>query len=266
MKRFLLCAALLLSTRAMAGADPQSAKYFVMVGGFWPDVNTTLRVDGNGGRIGTTVDLESDLGLADRDALFTAGAGMHIGDRHYLDLLYFNLARDANHPIDVDIDFGDQDYAAQLNLNTFFDTEVIRLSYGYALISNDRHRLLAQFGAHFTKVSVGMRLSSDREVSAEASSDVPLPVLGLDYSYSMTPRLRLDLRAQMFRLEFDDTDGALDNLTASVAYAFAPQVTAFAGYNYYSMNVDTADDHWNGSFDFSYQGPWIGFAVGFGSR
>jgi hypothetical protein len=266
MKTLLLCAVLLLpSAAAFADDDAQSSRFFVMVGGFWPDVNTTVRADGNGGRIGTTLDFESDLGLDDRDALFMGGAGMRIGERHYIDLLYFKLAREADHTIDTSIEFGDRVFDAQATLRTSFNTEVIRLSYGYAFISNDKHRLLGQIGAHYTRVSAGLSLRGDRSVSAEADSDVPLPVLGLVYDYSITPRVRLELRAQIFRLEFEGIDGALDNLTASVSYAFTPHISAMVGYNYYSMDVDAQADHWNGSFDFGYQGPWLGVVVGFGS-
>jgi hypothetical protein len=267
MKTFLLCAALLLqSVTALAEEDAQSNRFFLMVGGFWPDVNTTVRADGNGGRIGTSLDFESDLGLADRDALFMAGAGMRLGERHYIDLLYFKLARDADHTIDRTIEFGDRVFEAQATVSASFETEVIRLSYGYAFISNDKHLLLGQIGAHYTRVTAGLSLRGDRSVSGEADSDVPLPVLGLVYDYSITPKVRLELRAQIFRLEFEGIDGALDNLTASVSYAFTPRISAMVGYNYYSMDVDAQADRWNGSFDFDYHGPWLGVMVGFGSR
>ena len=107
MKAPLLATALLLPALAAADGESQSNKYFVMVGGFWPDVDTSVRIDGNGGRIGTQLDFESDLGLDDRDALFMAGAGMRIGERHYLDLLYFDLSRDSSHEIERTIEVGD---------------------------------------------------------------------------------------------------------------------------------------------------------------
>ncbi|HKE96311.1 MAG TPA: hypothetical protein VKB34_18520 [Povalibacter sp.] len=264
-KVMLLLVALCIGPAALAADDPMSHKYFVMVGGFWPDVDTTVRVDGNGGRIGTKLDFESDLGLDDRDALFTAGAGWRIAERHYLDLLYFKLARSGDHTIDIDINFRDQTFTRQSDLNSFFNTEVYRISYGYAFIQNDKHLLLGQVGAHWTKVSAGVRLEGNREVSGDASSSVPLPVFGLAYDYMITPKLRLDLRAQIFRLSFEGIDGSIDNLSASLAYGFTPSLGAFLGYNYYSIDVDADRDNWNGSFSFGYKGPWLGVMWGFGS-
>ncbi|HEY5809704.1 MAG TPA: hypothetical protein VIT67_17135 [Povalibacter sp.] len=261
----LVCAALLFSVAAAAADDPQTGRFWVMAGGFWPDVDTTVRVDGNGGRVGTQVDFESDLGLDERDALFIGGAGMRIGERHYLDLLYFKLARSGEHTIDIDIDFNDQTFSRQTTLNSFFDTEVIRFSYGYAFISNDKHVLTGQIGAHYTRISAGLRLAGNTaSVTEDASSDVPLPVLGLAYNYRITPAVRLDLRAQVFRLSVEDVDGALNNISASLQYAFTPRIAAFVGYNYYTLDLDSKSDHWNGSFDFGYKGPWLGVTAGFG--
>ncbi len=266
MKAPLLAAALLLPTLAFAEGEYQSNRFFVMLGGFWPDIDTSVRIDGNGGRIGTQLDFESDLGLSDRDTLFTAGAGMRIGERHYIDILYFDLSRSSAHEIERTIDVGDQTFTAQATLNTYFNTEVFRLSYGYAFVSSEKHLLLGQIGAHYTRVGAGLRLSNDRAVSAEADSDIPLPVLGLVYNYHITPKFSLNLRGQIFRLEFDDIDGALDNLSASLSYGFTEHFSVFGGFNYYSMDIDTEQDHWNGSFDFGYQGPWLGLTYGFGKR
>lgn len=265
MKRIAAIAALLLmSAAATADEDPMSSRFFVMLGGFWPDVNTTVRADGNGGRIGTRLDFESDLGLDDRDTLFTGGIGWRIAKRHFLDVLYFKLSRSGARTTDISFSFKDQDFSAQTTIDTYFDTEVFRISYGYSFIDSDRQRLLGQIGAHYTKVAAGIRRDAVGAIGEEASSDVPLPVLGLVYDYRFTPRFSVDLRAQIFRLNYEDIDGSLDNLSASLQYAFTPKVAVFAGYNYYSIDVDANRAHWRGSFDFGYKGPWAGVTVGFG--
>jgi hypothetical protein len=260
----LLIALLLLPIAALADGGDQSNKYFMMVGGFWPDVNTTARIDGNEGRIGTKLDFESDLGLQDREALFTIGAGMRIGERHYLDLLYFDLSREATHALERTISVGDETFTAHATVKNRFDTEVFRFSYGYAFISTEKQLLLGQVGAHYTRISAGVRLANDRQVSADADSNIPLPVLGIVYNYRITPSLSVNLRGQIFRLDIEGIDGSLDNLSASLSYGFTPQFSVFGGYNYYSMDVDARTDHWNGSFDFGYHGPWLGLNYGFG--
>jgi hypothetical protein len=264
MKKLLLIALLFgLAQSAFSADDPSRSRFSVMAGGFWPDVNTTARADGNGGRIGTKLDFESDLGLADRKAMFTGGLSFRAWDRHYFDFLYFNLSRSGRRTLDFDVNWQDQTFARQAQIDAIFDTEVLRFSYGYAFINSDRQRLLGQFGIHYTKVTAGLAGANvNRRV--EADTDVPLPVIGVAYDYAMTPKWGLSARAQIFRLEFEGIDGALDNLVASVQYSFNPRFALFFGYNYYSIDVDADKDHWNGSFEFNYYGPWAGIVVGFG--
>jgi hypothetical protein len=261
-----VCAALLIWGGAAAADDPLSSRVAVTLGGFWPDVDTTVQVHGDGGRIGTRLDFEGDLGLDDRDALPTVSIAWRIGRRHYLDVLYFELTRDGSHTIDRTISFENRTFEITSTLDSFFDTELVRLSYGYAFIDSERHLLLGQLGVHYTRVTAGLERRALADVRVEADTDVPLPVIGLVYDFRFTDRLRLDLRGQIFRLEFEGIDGALNNFSATLDYAFTPRWALFAGYNYYSIDVDADADDWNGAFDFTYRGPWAGLRIGFGNR
>lgn len=266
MKRIMLIGAAVFAIQpAFSADDPSDKRFSVAVGAFWPDVNTTVRLDGNGGRIGTELDFESDLGLDDRDTLFTGELAYRIGKRHHVDLLYFRLARDGEKTLDIDVSWGDREFFRQETIDSFFDTDIIRLSYGYAFIDNDRHRLMGQIGVHYTQVSAGLKRENVAEVRVEGKTDVPLPVIGLNYDYEFSDKVSLNLRAQIFRLEFDEYDGSLDNLSAALHYAFSPRWSAFVAYNYYKIDLDAEADRWNGSFEFGYHGPWLGVTAGFGS-
>jgi hypothetical protein len=268
MNKLLLIALMLGLSHAAWGAeseDPSRSRFSLMAGGFWPDVNTTARADGNAGRIGTKVDFESDLGLSDRKTMFTGGLGFRAWKRHYFDFLYFNLSRSGVKQIPLEINWKDQTFTRQAQLDSIFDTEVLRFSYGYAFIDNDRHRLLGQFGIHYTKVTAGLGADASNIRRIDADTNVPLPVIGLAYDYAFTPKWSLSTRAQIFRLEFEGINGSLDNLSANVQYSFNPRFAMFLGYNYYSIDVSAKKDAWHGSFEFDYYGPWLGLVAGFGS-
>jgi len=245
--------------------DPSRGRFSVMAGGFWPDVNTTARADGNGGRIGTKIDFESDLGLADRKTMFTGALSFHPWKRHYFDFLYFDLSRSNTQQIPIEINWQDQTFTRQLSLDTIFETKVVRFSYGYAFIDDGHQRLMGQFGIHYTEVTAGLGVSgTSRGRRAEASSDVPLPVIGLAYDYAFTPKWSMSARAQVFRLEYEGINGALNNLNLNAQYSFNQRFALFLGYNYYSIDVDANKPHWNGSFKFDYYGPWLGLVAAFG--
>lgn len=247
--------------------DPFDHRFSISAAGYWPNVSTTIRANGTGERalIGTSIDLESDLGLKDRDTLFTAGMIWNLARRHSLDLLYFDLARDGSKNIAHNINFRDQTFAVQTAIHSRFDTEVVRLSYGYAFIADERQRLTGQLGVHYTKVKAELDVEA-ASIRTEADSDVPLPVIGIGYQRRLGNRFLFDAAGQLFRLKFDDLEGSLDNAYANLYWGPARHFSMFVGYNYYRMDVDARKEHWNGSFKFGYKGPWAGVLVGFGSR
>lgn len=266
MRTCVLLGCFLLSGAAFAQSDdPFDHRWSISAAGYWPDVDTTIKANGNSGRVGTSLDLESDLGLKDRDALFAGGIVWNFARRHSLDLLYFELARNGNESINKDISFRDQTFPVQTTVHSLFETDVLRLSYGYAFIADDRQRLMGQFGVHYTQVTAGLD-SDNGSVREEVNSDVPLPVIGFAYQRRLGERFAFDVTAQIFRLEFEGIDGALNNAAANFYWAPWQHCSIFVGYNYYSMDVDANKDRWHGSFDFGYKGPWAGVVVGFGSH
>ncbi len=251
------------AARAQSG-NPFNHRFSISAAGYWPEISTTVRANGAGGLIGTSVNLETDLGLDDRDTLFAGGLSWNIAHRHSLDLLYFELGRRGTKGISHEINFQGHTFALQTSIQSLFETNVLRLSYGYAFLADDRQRLLAQIGVHYTKVKA--RLETDLgPFQTEATSDVPLPVIGIAYERRLGEHFAFDVTGQLFRLEFDDLSGSLDNAALNFYWAPARRFSIYVGYNYYSINVDARKQHWNGSFDFAYQGPWAGVVLGFGS-
>lgn len=235
----------------------------VMVSGFWADINTVARADGNGGRFGTRLDLEKDLGFDDNKVRFVGGVSYQFSRRHGMILSYFDLNRSAERTLTADIDFLDQTYERSTTLESSFDTEIWRLSYSYAFLDSQRHRATAQAGLHLPRIAVHLsRVEGTR--NADANADTPLPVFGLSYTYRLSPRWMFDLRGQIFRLQLDDIDGSIDNFSAAVAVAAVQNVTIFAGYNYYKLKADISKRFWNGQANFDYQGPWVGTVIAFG--
>jgi hypothetical protein len=238
-------------------------KWAVSAAGFWADVNTIARADGQGGRIGTRVDLERDLGLDDHNVSFIGGVSYRLNRRHGFELMYFELNRSAERTLTTNIDFLDEVFAPQTVIESSLDTEIWRLSYEYAFVDQPRHRATAQAGLHYVRMAAHLARSAGTR-SAVASADAPLPVIGLGYAYRFSPRWMFEARAQLFRLQFDDMDGSIDNFSAAIGVAPLRSLNVLAGYNYYRINVDISKRFWNGESNLDYQGPWLGFVVGFG--
>lgn len=262
---------LLLAAVPAAGAQTRGPtlargeKVAVSVSGFWADIDSGARADGTGGRIGTRLDLEDDLGLDASDTRWIASLSYDFNPRHGLELSYFNLDRRAERILTDPVSFRDRDFVPSSVLNTSLDTGIWRLSYSYAFVDNPRHRATVQLGLHVA--SLGIELSGPRiERTVDASTDAPLPVVGLGYAYRISPRWILEMRGQIFRLEVGDVKGRIDNLSALVAFAPLQTTSVFVGYNYYLLDVDLTKRVWSGEAKLDYQGPWAGFVVGFGGE
>ena len=66
---------------------------------YLPAVDSSVRVDGNNGNIGTVVDFENDLGLDKRATLPAFMAEWRPGDDWVFTGEYYALGRDSNHTI-----------------------------------------------------------------------------------------------------------------------------------------------------------------------
>jgi len=244
-------------------SPPQHAT--LTISGFWADINSIARAAGTGGRIGTRLDLERDLGLEDHKVRFIGDLSYQFNRRHGIDLSYFDLNRSAQRTLAADIDFGGEFFDRQTTIASSFDTQVWRLSYSYAFLDNPRHRATAQIGIHYASIDAKINREQGTR-SGHASADAPLPVLGLGYAYRFSPRWLLEVRGQIFRLRIEDVDGSIDNFSAVVGVLPLQSLSVFAGYTYYRMDADISKRFWEGEAKFDYQGPWLGFAVGFGSK
>jgi hypothetical protein len=248
----------------MLGPDLGRGQKFVFnVGGFWADINTVARAGGRGGQIGTRLDLERDLGLDDNDFRFIGGLSYRFNRRHAIDVSYFDLKRSADRTVSADFEFAEQLFARQTTVHTSFDTRIWRLSYSFAFVDSERHRATAQVGFHYAQLDTNINRTAGTQ-EGEASADAPLPVVGFSYAYRFSPRWMAEVSGQIFRLEVDDVDGRIDNFSAVVGVGVLENVSIFGGYTYYLMDVDISKRLWTGETKLDYQGPWVGFVVGFG--
>ncbi len=231
--------------------------------GFWAEVDSTARVAGPLGQIGTLLDLERDLGLEESGLRFIGGLGYQFNRRHGIDLSYFDLKRSAEQTLIRDVEFGGDRFDRQAMIESSFDIEIWRLSYAYAFLDRPRHRATAQIGMHFARLDASLNRATGAR-RASASADAPLPVIGIGYAYRISPRWMLDLRGQIFRLRIDEIDGSIDNFSAAVAVAPLRTINLFAGYNYYRIDADITKRLWNGQAKVDFKGPWLGVTVGFG--
>jgi len=259
----------LLTTAALAEESSGRPKSGIDVigGGFLASANTTVRLDSADGRIGTTLDFEDDLGIDDSDLLLFLGASWRFAHRHRLEFEWFELGRDGRRELQAEIRFGEDVFNVGAEVNTFFDTDVFRVGYAYSFVRDDRKEVGLHVGVHITDLATGLRakavLGENEALEGLEFAEVtaPLPVIGIQGVWQFARKWSLIGRAQIFRLEIDDYDGALNHLKVGVVHSTFKHVGFGFGFDYFEVDVDMEDPNFSGSVDFDYGGP-IFFVLG----
>jgi opacity protein-like surface antigen len=268
-----LCAtcALLAAVPAMAedaAIHPKlGARLYLDVGGYVPAVDTRLRVDRAGGS-GTVLDLEDDLDFEDRPTFPYALLNLRLGQRWRIEGEYFSIDRDKTTVIDRELIIGDEPpFTIGATVNSFFDTDVYRLSVGYSFFKRPNAEVGAALGAHVTTFDFGIRATGEEFENTEAAADTlaPLPTIGLYGFYAFSPRWLMQGRVDYFALEYQEYSGRFLNFNAGLEFQLAKHVALGAGYRYVdleftaekTLSIGDVSDDFRGEFQYQYSGPTV---------
>lgn len=265
MNRAMIAALSAAAVLPAAAADPLYEEGFSMrLGGFYSSADTTLRIDASNGSLGTSLSLEDDLGFTKDKSLPMIDAIWRINPRHRVELGYVRLARDSQKTISGEIRFGDSVFPVSANVNSTFDTDVWRLTYGWSFYRSPTSELSLLLGLHTTSFKAKLEsTSATRAVAEAADRTIPLPTIGLSGTWAIDPQWRLSASAQLFSLNYGDYDGSLFNGSVSAEYRLNRNWALGAGYTAYDYNLDVTGGKARGSFDYQFAGPMVYVTGGF---
>ena len=256
----LFAAAAALPASAAGPRDDQGVSF--KLGGFFSSSDTTLRIDASNGALGTSLSLEDDLGFEKDKTLGIFDAAWRINPRHRLELGYLQLGRDAQKTIAGEIRFGDQVFPVSTTVNSTFDSDVWRLTYGWSFYRDGDNELALLLGLHTTAFEVRLETAGGG-VSEAADRTIPLPVIGLQGSWALSPKWRLGGWVQVFSLNYNDYEGRLVSGPLNLEYRFERNYASGAGYMFNDYNLDVTKGRARGSFDYQFSGPMAYASVGF---
>jgi hypothetical protein len=244
-------------------------RFKVTAGFFLPVNNTNIRVDGSQGRIGTDIDFENDLGFQTTTSTFLADFQWRASSRSRFDLSYYHINRSSNHTLDKTIYFGNDTFNINTNIHAFFNTDIYRFSYGYAILSDPKYEVGLLIGAHVIGLSVGMGVNG-QNVNAEVSQDykitAPLPDFGIWGGYAFSGRWAINAEFNWLNVTIDNINGRILGGNISVMYKIINHLTASVGYTGLNFKVDAESKHLDGQLKWGYNGPALTAAYTFGHK
>lgn len=252
-----------LATATESGENPGipnhpalSDAFFFGAGVFYANSTTEAQLNSSIG-VGTNVDFEDALGLAENDLVPQGLARWRFSDRWRLELEYFALNRSNTKAIDGDIIWGDDTFPDGTQVEAKFDIAVTRLSCGYSFFKTQDKEIGVALGFHITDINA--KLSSTGTDSDEGKLLAPLPVISLYGQCALTDIWAVSGRFDAFRLEYDPYQGHVYSF--GIDALCQPWRHFGFGLGFRSLqiggSVDSGD--WDGEVRSTYSGP-IAFA------
>jgi hypothetical protein len=244
-------------------------RFRLSAGFFVPITNTNLQVGVKGGAAGTPVNLEKDLGFDNGQLTFLANFQWRISRRSRVNLNYYNIPRSSTHTLTKDITFKDSTYHVNSTVNSFFNTAIYQVSYGYAILSKPNYELGVMIGAHIVGGKAGMSVNG-ANVGASESSDfgftAPLPDLGIWGGYAFNKKLAVNLDVDYLSLTIGTITGSIFAYDILFIYKLTQKLEISAGYSGLNFKLDQEKQHVEANFKWGYNGPALGITYSFGKK
>jgi len=280
MKKIILCSLLLFvlirvhaqdtTLKPTARVAPWFVERFKLTAGlFIPVNNTNVQVGVNGESNGTEIDFENDLGFNATVATFIGDFQWRASRRSRFDLSYFNVSRKSDHTLDKEIIFGDSTYDVNTNVNAFFNTNIFRFSYGYALLEKPKFEVGLLIGAHIVGNKTGISVRgefTDIDAASDFNFTAPLPNFGIWGGYAFTDKLAINIEADYLAISIGDIRGSIMAYNATLSYRILPMLHAALGYTGLNFKVDVEKEHLNGHLKWGYNGPSLTASYTFGKK
>lgn len=239
---------------------PLEQTFQISAGAFLFDTDTTVRVDGTRGRLGTQIDMEDQFGFENQTRLRLDGY-WRFADRHKVRFMYFASRAESERQIMEAIDFRDVTFPVHAFVRAEFDADVIELAYEYSFMRRDEFELAGTLGLHNLSVSANLSAGVSSalgaggvDLHANAKGDGPLPVFGVRALWAFSDRLYLDAQAQFFVVEIDNYDGSLHDYKVALVWQPIRNLGLGIGYNDFVTRLDVEEERFTGRLRFEYGG------------
>ncbi len=216
------------------------------------------------------VDLEGTLDLPEISHITSLYAAYRFNKNHMLMLSYFGINRSSSLRI-IDEQFEDV-YIVDANIDVSDESRFYNLSYGYSLFNDDRSEVVLVVGLNSMDLKLAASAAGQVVVDGETKSaeklvnvDVfaPLPLIGLNFGFSFTPKWSLSTAVSLVAGSFGDVSGSAFQTEIYARYKVSKHIGIIMGISYFSAAVDVEENAETAEVSYGYDGATIGMHFGF---
>ncbi|MEJ2604274.1 MAG: MipA/OmpV family protein [Gammaproteobacteria bacterium] len=235
-----------------ARGAPRSVE--LRIGAFNSTVDSTVQRFSSEGRPGDKVDVESVLGVPDRDTVLQADLVMRFAFYHRLEIGYFGFDRRSRAVLEEDLTVGEEVFPAGTSVETTSDSETLQFVYGYSLMRDGQKELGLSAGVHYSRSEIVL-FADETNQRVELETEVPLPTIGAFGSVGLANHWSVQAEARVFALEFDRYEGTMGYFAVRLERDFGEHFTAGVGFNFYTIRLEGLDSSLRGVYDATRRGP-----------
>ncbi|MEJ2084410.1 MAG: hypothetical protein P8Y44_01860 [Acidobacteriota bacterium] len=263
--KLIVCAVTLLmvsmGVNVSAAVRPEDSlvldRWEVKVGPFISNLNTNLRFDTRLNN-GTTISFEDDLNLDDKQTLLVLRGSLVLGKRHQLSIGYVDTNRSGTTELSRSIEFGDEIFEINAEVDSFFDVEFINADYTLWVVSSQRTAFGLLAGVTWVDVAAGIEArvgGLPGSAGTDFSFSGPVPQVGLRFRQALTQKLMF--KAVGTFLTFNDIDnisGDIYNIGFALEHNTFKHVGFGADLGATEYDLDSAKEGALGNFTFKSTG------------
>lgn len=213
----------------------------VKFGGFISAFDSTLGFGVNHAA-GVTINAEEVFDLDESLTVFRAEAMYRPGQsrRHQVDLIYARYHRDGSATLSEELDINGSTYPVGARVDTVFNFDIIRGTYSYAILQDERMRIALGLGVYAVPLEYGLAIETTggRDSVEGADTTLPLPAVALRAEFQLIPRMFLNASIDTMYLELSDFKGSLLDMNVGLEYRPWKHFGFGLGYNAMSVAVE----------------------------
>lgn len=229
-------------------------KFELKIGGaLYGDFDTQVQVNSDAG-LGANVDLEDLLGLDQSTNVLRVDMSYAFNPRHEVVANYYDITRSGLKTLPSDITIGGEVFQGGQSVHTDFDTTIIKLSYLYNFITDNRTKVGFSIGLYNMLIDAAFSTSTN-SVQESFKGIAPMPVIGLRGKYAIGKSWNLLASAEVFQVDVDVVRGRLLDTVFAVENDLFDHVGWGLALNTFDMDISVdGDDGLGADLDYGYQG------------
>ncbi|MBL0708967.1 MAG: hypothetical protein JJW00_07970 [Sulfurimonas sp.] len=199
---------------------------------------TEMQVSPKNIPIGATINTKDQLDMQTDSNAFRLDGYYRFTDTHSMDFSYYSTNSDGHKTISKDIEWDGETISTGATLDSYFNMDIYKLSYGYSFYHNKKIELMFTAGLHVTSLDLGLSARGkidgtyDENYKSGDSITIPLPVFGFKGEYTIIDEnLYVIYKTEYFYMKIDDYSGSILNSSFNLEYRFMEHVGAGIGYN-----------------------------------